>query len=707
MPATLRKTKISPEQPRFRAKPWQRRSWNADNLTPLQRELLEDIARATGQAQETLPSRTTYRRWKKSMRLPGRPGIFRRMRSLGYGSMDIYWAIEELLGKVFREALIVEVPLFLGKRIHKVHPAVAKVDYLLTPAGKNIVRQVVPKEVISPKHLRSRRTRRKRAYFRSKIAARRIIGAAVLKETPMEMQKQAAPANPRTLAAALLAATDYVEKQHIVTVLRDAAEKDPVEWCRQVKWKVETKDKGIQVFQPWPHQKAIMRMFADSKSAVIPKSRQTGVTTCIMSAAAWGLLFRKPLHMHVVANKEEVAVESCLNIAKLGLELAELPVEIRRKLSLGGKFTTHIRFEGPEARNYIRAHACTPDVGRSFAGNTVLMEEVAYMQWAREAYLGLGSMIEDGSACAWLVSTYNGEGDFFCEMVDNGPAMGFEVIPIDWRARPGRDEEWKIRTIAKLGEEGFAQEHGLMRVSPGEAQLDFAALEKFAARTEWIGGQPIPGHVYSKGIDQSSIGPDKTVCCVIDISVRPRQVVALLIFKPKAVRKGSDDAVRDQQKMDWIGEIDEKWPGPTFIDGTNEKAVALMAPIKKRFPVSFAGGSVSLQFSKKYDKIDKQWWIIAPRPLLVDHGVSNVNFGTTVVHPAHFSVLSEGLASIKKGVSKRHGRNPDETDAFLLANIPIKPKKLRTTGESNVVESIPQSEALRGLRGQPGKRRVF
>jgi hypothetical protein len=707
MPTKLRNTQISPENPRYTSKPWQRRSWIVTSLSPLQRELLEDIARATGQAQETLPSRTTHRRWKRAMRLPGRPGIIERMRSLGYEHLDIYWAIEELLGKVRREALIQEVPVFLGKRADQVSPYAAKTDYILTAEGKAAARQLFPHEIISPKHSRSRNTRRRRQAFHNKIAARRIVGAALLPETPMETQAQAPAASPKSLASALLAATEQVEKQHVATVLRDAAEKDPVEWCRQVKWKVETKDKGIQVFEPWPHQKAIMRMFADSRSGVVPKSRQTGVTTCIMSAAAWGLLFRKPLHMHVVANKEEVAVESCLNIAKLGLELAELPVEIRRKLSLGGKFTTHISFEGHEARNYIRAHACTPGVGRSFAGNTVLMEEVAYMQWAREAYLGLGSMIEDGSACAWLVSTYNGEGDFFCEMVDNGPGMGFEVIPIDWRVRPGRDEAWKKRSIAKLGEEGFAQEHDLGRVSPGEAQLDLSALEKFAARTQWIGGQPIPGHVYSKGIDQSSLGPDKTVCCVIDMTVRPRQVVALLIFKPKAVRKGTDDAVRDQQKMDWIGEVDARWPGPTFIDGTNEKGIATIAPVKKRFPVSFAGGSVSLQFSKKYDKIDKQWWIIAPRPVLVDRGVSNVNFGTTVVHPAHFGVLSEGLASIKKGVSKRHGRNPDETDAFLLANIPIKSKKLRTTGEGNVVESIPQSEALRGLRGQPGKRRVF
>jgi len=360
-----------------------------------------------------------------------------------------------------------------------------------------------------------------------------------------------------------------------------------------------------------------------------------------------------------------------LQIARLGLFRAKLPRYMREKLRLGGEKSTEIRY----GQNYIRAHAGTPDVGRSFDGNIVLMDEIAYMEYAEDVYRGLAGMLDVPETSMWMVSTYNGDGDTFCYCVDHAEELGLTVIPMDWRVRPDRDKEWYENTKRQfLSEEDFAQEHELRRLSRGELVFDVGAMIANQARVPWIGAGVIPGHKYAKGLDISSRGECKTVFCAIDISVKPAQVVALQPITPVG---GVGAKSRPEQLKAGIELIDAQYPGPLFVDGTNEKTLVELLQVRRKIGIHLTMGT---KIQQTIDKIDRMEWWTVPRAVLVDSAGALVNFNEVVVHRDQFPQLSQGLGTVRRDASKRTGKFIDECDAFFLACLGL--RNLKRMGAS-------------------------
>ena len=702
-----------PAKPRIRKPAWAHRKkrrwavdcgWKVDKLTQMQHDMLVDIARDCATEFHILAPDDLPVPPEDPCAYPGRPGLVRRMEAKGWRPILVRQQIERFIhGSDQKAALITEhdiegappEPMYRQRNTW----------YLLNEAGKEFCAELVPE------HLRSARQFAESieiaepvadeppSAFQQKIKHREKVGEVMPSTTPLEARERVGLPSS-VLAGGIADAAQDVAERYREKALREAAAKDPVEWCKQVEWVIETKTAGLQPFKPWPYQVALMRMFAQGKSVVVPKSRQTGVTTALMTCAAWAFVNKIPWHMHVVANKEEVAKESCLKIARLGLIYAKLPDDVRRNINLAGEHTTHIDYKGPHSNNYIRAHACTVGAGRSFAGNVVVMEEVADMLFAEGAYTSLSGMTGDGDCMMWLVSTYSGDGDFFCHMVDEGQDMGYEVIPIDWNLRPNRDEAWAEKQRARMGEDNFAQEHELKRIVAGEAEFDMSAAQMFAKRVSWIGGEPIPGHRYAKGIDQSSYGICRTVAVVIDLTTRPCQVVALEVHEAKSQRKGAvpdESKVRARQQIEFIERIDEKWPGPCFIDGTNEKGTAILPKVRTRKPVHFTGGS---KINIVEDKVDRTKWWHVPRTKMVNNAATNVNLGNVVIDHDEFKEILKGIGSVRKGIAKKHGANVDESDAFMLALLSVKSTRRPATeveADSRLL-GVKQSKILAGIR---------
>lgn len=448
----------------------------------------------------------------------------------------------------------------------------------------------------------------------------------------------------------------------------------PVEWTDPVAWVencgvcIESKQRGLIPFRPYPYQVDLMRRVTAGESAVIDKSRQTGVTTCLAVTFAHELLYRhlvrgQPLHAHFIANKEETAVESVLKKARTALFTARLSEEQRRHLSGADPSakSTLVTYDTPDAQNYIRAHASSPDVGRSFDGNAVLMEEFAYMPFAEAIYGGIKAMLDSTGTQMWMVSTYNGDGDFFCEVIDSSRDRGLAHIPIDWRAHPDRDEAWKLDSL-----KGFAgrewmwyQEHELQRYSSGQQAVNMSLLKKLADQHPWIGGEPLPLHRYSKGIDQAGKGEDLTVHAAIDITIRPAQ----LVYAQERPRVSTPERVAEADALA------ERWPGPLWMDGTNEAAVVAMVTAPQKTAVHFSAGQ---QGSERYDRSDRLRWRIVPREQLETALAANLETGALLVHLDVFPEVRAALRSWRRGEYKRNrGRNIDYLDAMLLANLSL------------------------------------
>jgi hypothetical protein len=277
-------------------------------------------------------------------------------------------------------------------------------------------------------------------------------------------------------------------------------------------------------------------------------------------------------------------------------------------------------------------------------------------------------------------------------MVDNAEARDFERIPLDWRARPDRDEEWKAKQIAKMGEDAFSQEHEAKRLHSGEAAFDMRIIERRAAEVEWVGNVSSPVHRYAKGVDQSSLNIDKTFCCVLDLTLRPCQVVALVEFKPSS----KSDKSRDEQKIEFMQDMDKQYAGPMYIDGTNEKGIVGLAKIAKKHPVHIST-SQALQSSKITDDVDNQVWQRVPRHILLNNGTTCLHTGRLVCHLHEFVDLFEAFKSARKGVDKRMGRNVDQLDAFILACLALYRKEPKQ-GRRSAVEVKGSEKGLLGKK---------
>jgi len=476
----------------------------------------------------------------------------------------------------------------------------------------------------------------------------------------------------------------------------DAIMLDPVVWCEATQPHIESKKHGLIPFEPFDFQAEIIRAVAAGRAYIIDKSSQVGVSTAVMVGFSHQLLYRErvtgvPLHCHIVANSEDIAVERLLKIAKTVLSTAELPLSQRRNLDGINVKTKNneIRYYTALAQNYIRAHPSNAAAGRSFDGNAVLLEEVAFMPYAEDVWRSMMRGLDDvENSPTFLVSTYKGDGDFFCECVDNHKALGLERLPIDWRAHPDRDDDWKRRsqmrfsgTIAE-----WEEEHELKRMKSGEQAIDIRIIEGFAVDVPFLGHKPIPGHRYSKGIDTAGAGRDLTVHTVIDLYVRPPQ----LVHQKSYPRQSTTDKVAS------IEALDKKWPGPSFIDGTNDSAIPALVNSRMKTAINFTSGHRATQ---RVDLLEALQWRNIPRSEMASWLVANLESGLLIIHLEEFPELREALrtARIEEG-KKRQGKKVDFFDSTMLANLALT-KRIRKgydTGEK-LTGGIPASKKLKEL----------
>jgi len=476
---------------------------------------------------------------------------------------------------------------------------------------------------------------------------------------------------------------------------------DPVAWCEVAKPYIESKVHGLVPFTPYDFQKQIMRAVAAGKAYVIDKSSQIGASTAVVMGYAHQLIYRHkatgiPLHCHIIANSEEVAVERLLKIAKVALDTAELSVEQRKHIDGINPKTKNveIRYYTPSAHNYIRAHPSKETASRSFDGNAALMEEVAYMPYAEGVWRTLARTLDDmENAPIFLVSTYNGDGDFFCECVDNHEALGLIHLPIDWRAHPGRwgddnGKTWKERSQKKFSGRiaEWEEEHELKRIKSGEQAIDVRIIEEFAASIDFIGHKPIVAHRYSKGVDTAGSGRDLTVHTVIDLHTRPPQVVSQFSY-PRQSTTG---------KVATIETLDKNWPGSLFIDGTKDSAIPALVNARTKVAVNFTAGH---RATERVDRVEGLQWRNVPRSEMLSWLIANLESGTLIVHLEEFPKLREALRTARMGTGeKRRGKNVDFLDSLMLANLALTKRVRRgyDKGEK-LIGGIPSSDKLRKL----------
>jgi len=168
----------------------------------------------------------------------------------------------------------------------------------------------------------------------------------------------------------------------------------------------------------------------------------------------------------------------------------------------------------------------TYDAGRGIPATLVVIDEQAWQEHARLIYVSVLPMLAETGGRLVIMSTPNGQDNLFAELWQTaqreGSAWSPHFLPWDvhpvWRDMPG----WEDARRDELGDEAFAQEHGVDFLRSGANVFDPAEIERMWRLPAFP--PALANHRYVKGWDIAR-KRDAFVGFVLDISTSPFQVV--------------------------------------------------------------------------------------------------------------------------------------------------------------------------------------
>lgn len=232
-------------------------------------------------------------------------------------------------------------------------------------------------------------------------------------------------------------------------------------------------DEGIRRIVLRDYQKDMLKCFQENRFSIMLAARQIGKTVTSSIFIAWYLCFHYDRNCMVVANKLATTNEI---VDKIKIILKNLPFFMKPGIVSGG--VTGMRFDNG---NRLFSQATTKTAAIGFTIHLLFADEFAHIHnnFLLPFYRSIYPTLSSSQISRMIIcSTPNGMNLFY--EIYQGALQGknaFHGIRIDWWQVPGRDEEWKRREIANLGnEELFNQEYGNQFLASSRLLLSAATL---------------------------------------------------------------------------------------------------------------------------------------------------------------------------------------------------------------------------------------
>jgi len=271
-------------------------------------------------------------------------------------------------------------------------------------------------------------------------------------------------------------------------------------------------DRGKEQIQLYNYQRKILRSLRDNRFCILLASRQIGKSTLLTIYALWISCFNEDQNILIVANKESTAI----NIFKrVRLAYEQLPNYLKPGAVEYGK-TSMTLGNGSS----IGISTTSSDAGRGSSVNCLILDELAFIdnhlveQFWRSVYPIISS---SKKSKIFIASTPNGTDNLFYELYQGAieNKNDWRAERVDWWEVPGRDEEWKEKTIRSLGSvEAFDQEFGNVFIQTGESSVNEKMFEEMKIDIRE------PDFVYDDGKYQlwDSYKQDRIYVAGVDIS---------------------------------------------------------------------------------------------------------------------------------------------------------------------------------------------
>ena len=285
-------------------------------------------------------------------------------------------------------------------------------------------------------------------------------------------------------------------------------------------------DEGKQKIKLHPVQKRALRKMRDNRFFILLASRQIGKTTMMTIYALWIACFNKDQKILIVANKEGTAIEI---MQRIRMAYEELPNWLKPGVEEYGK-TALTLANGTR----IGISTTTGTAARGQSVNVLILDELAFIEphLVDEFWKSVYPIISSSKKSKiFIASTANGTGNLFYRLYEAAEAgtSNWASDKILWNEIPGRDEQWKLDTIASIGSmEAFNQEFNCEFLDSGESSLNeelFARLMQNVEEPKFVfdegayllWDEPKPDSIYIASIDTAEgVGADSSCVHIFD-----------------------------------------------------------------------------------------------------------------------------------------------------------------------------------------------
>jgi hypothetical protein len=322
---------------------------------------------------------------------------------------------------------------------------------------------------------------------------------------------------------------EYTQEQ-IEEILK--CKDDPIYFIKKY-IKIISLDRGLVDFELYDYQETLINLCHDNKRICAKMPRQVGKTTTVAAYVCHYITFNQYKTAAILGNKESIAREI---LSRIKLMVEQLPKWLQSGITEWNK--GNIKFDnGCE----IIASATSSSAIRGRAVAMLILDEYAfiskgvYEDFINSVYPTVASSKE---AKIIIISTPFGLNHFYkmCMEAKN-EQNGFKYLEVLWNQIPGRDEEFKKKTIAELGSvERWRQEFEGSFIGSGDTLLSAEAMNKMPIckpvdiqmlNSFRIYEQPQKDKTYIMFVDVSEgLGKDNSTCQIIDITSLPYVQVA-------------------------------------------------------------------------------------------------------------------------------------------------------------------------------------
>ena len=289
-------------------------------------------------------------------------------------------------------------------------------------------------------------------------------------------------------------------------------------------------DEGLIPFRMYDFQEKIVNTMHNNRFTICKLPRQSGKSTTVVSYLLHYALFNPNSNIAILANKSTTARDI---LSRVQLAYENLPRWLQQGVINWNKGNIEL-----ENKSTIVAAATSSSAIRGGSYNIIFLDEYAFVppNIAEMFFSSVYPTISSGSSTKMIiVSTPYGMNQFYKLWTDAENGRN-DYIPIEvhWSEVPGRDEEWKERTIRNTSPEQFQQEFECEFLGSVNTLISPAKIKNIVFKTPLksnagldVYEEPKKGQTYVCCVDVArGVSKDYSAFTIIDGTQMPYKVVA-------------------------------------------------------------------------------------------------------------------------------------------------------------------------------------